>query len=128
MRQDKYTWRAIYNDGTSLSQVENAYADIDRTKLQTFEILDPNGKVIFSLPLEPTERLIWRRRTEMSPGKEVIETCHIIGKQETVNGENRQVVFALFESDGHVEVSDKWDEKHPWFFPVTIHPAEGEEE
>ena len=131
MLGDRFQWVAIYNDGSVLHQIEpdgtkNAYGDIDRTRLSFFQMRE-GEMVIVNIPFEPGQRLIWRRRTEMSPGGGKQEAVHIIGKQETVDGENRQVVIALFESDGHTEVSDRYDEEHPWFFPITLHPHEGEE-
>lgn len=127
--QDQYTWRANYNDSTSLRQIDpdgtkHAYADIDRTKLVSFELLEGEN-VVLSVPFDPGEKLIWRRRVEMNSAG-VVATVHIIGKQATVDGQNRQVVFGL-HPDGHVDVSDKWDDAHPWYFPVQIHTHEGEE-
>lgn len=84
-------WKAIYSDGKSLDQYgingKNSYLDIDRSKLQSFCIVDktwipdrnflvpcsgPNGeysecawlvpqeKFVYVLNLEPGQRLIYR--------------------------------------------------------------------
>lgn len=133
MQTDRYIWQANYLDGTSLRQIDSegnkfAYGDIQRNKLESFDIVDStNDQVMLRVTFTPGDKLIWRRRVEMNPESGVTEVCHIVGKQATINGENRQVVFAFFESDGRTEVSDKFDETHPWFFPVQIHPNEGEE-
>lgn len=123
-------WKAVYTDGTYLDQIEpsgkkNVYADIQRDKLHSFELWDKNKRVI-SLRFFENQRLIWRRRVLMSAGK-ATETIHIIGKQQTVNGKNYQGILAVFESDGRVEVAERFDEKHPFFKPVEIHEHEGEE-
>jgi len=57
----------------------------------------------------------------------VSEVCHIIGKQETINGKNYQGIIGLFESDGRVEVAGKFEEGHPFFSKPVIHEHEGEE-
>src|SRR4051812_486261 len=125
---DTYIWKVTYTDGTTLQQIDpdgskHAYADIDRRNIASFAILK-DGNIILSVPFTSGQNLIWRRRVEMNPAQGVVETCHIIGKQETVNGQNHQIVFAVFESDGRVEVSDKFDDRHPWFFPVIMNPHE----
>ncbi len=123
-------WKAVYTDGTHLDQIEpsgkkNAYNDIEREKLHSFELWDDDDRIV-SLRFFKGQRLIWRRRVLMRAG-EKIETIHIIGKQETVNGKNYQGILAVFESDGRVEVAGRFDEKHPFFKPVEIHKDEGEE-
>jgi hypothetical protein len=122
-------WKAVYTDGTHLDQIEesgdkNEYKDIDRDKLQAFELWDEDKRVI-SLRFSKGQRLIWRRRTIMSPGG-IVQQFHIIGKQQTVNGKNYQGIIAVFE-DGRVEVAGKFEEGHPFFQPVKIHKDEGEE-
>jgi len=56
----------------------------------------------------------------------VKEICHIIGKQENINGRNYQGIIGLFESDGRIEAAGKFEENHPWFYPPSLHPAEQE--
>jgi len=129
MLGDKYHWIAKYNDGTSLHQVEpsgkkNAYKDIDRDKLCAFEIWEGSHRILH-IRFKKGQRLIWRRRVEISPGGKT-EVCHIIGKQENVQGKNYQGIIGLFESDGRIEIAGKFEEGHPWFFPVKIHKEEGE--
>lgn len=129
MPNSLFYWIARYADGTSLCQIEpsgktNAYADIDRHHLTAFEMWE-NKTRLFFLIFKPGQRLIWRRRVEMSPSG-LGEVCHIIGKQETINGKNFQGIIGLFESDGHIEVTGKLEEGHPWFFPISVHPNEGE--
>jgi len=130
MQNERYYWIARYNDGTSLNQIDpsgtkHAYADIDRNKLSAFEMWKGDQRLLF-IRFKQGQRLIWRRRVETSPGG-LVEACHIIGKQENINGKNYQGIVGLFESDGRIEITDKFDKNHPWFFPVTIHKNEGED-
>lgn len=129
MQTDRYYWRAKYEDGTSLSQadpsgIRNGYADIDRDRLSAFEIWEGTIRILY-IRFRRGQRLIWRRRVEMTQGG-ATEVCHLIGKQETIGGKNYQGIIGLFESDGRVEATGKFEENHPWFFPVNIHPQEGE--
>ena len=130
MLGDRYHWVARYEDGTALNQIDpsgtrNGYADIDRDRLSAFEMWEGSTRVLF-IRFAKGQRLIWRRRVEMTPGG-VVEVCHLVGKQETVRGKNYQGIVGLFESDGRIEVAGKFEEGHPWFFPVIIHQKEGEE-
>lgn len=129
MLEDKYHWIARYNDGASLSQIDpsgttHAYKEIDRERLSAFEMWEGTRRIFF-LRFRPGQRLIWRRRVEMSADG-VLEVCHLIGKQETIKGKNYQGIVGLFESDGRIEVTDRFEEGHPWFFPIKIHKEEGE--
>jgi hypothetical protein len=131
MLKEEYYWIARYSDGTSLPQVgpsgeKHAYKDIDRGKLSAFEMWKGKNRVLL-IRFKKGQRLIWRRRVEFSPGSGAIEVCHIVGKQETVDGKNYQGIVGLFESDGRIEIADRFEEGHPWFFPVKVHKEEGEE-
>lgn len=127
MPKDRFKWIAYYNDGTLLEQIEddgskNAYGDIERDKLRYFDLVDreTNDKA-FSMAFESGQKLIWRRRTDAMTG----EVVHIVGKKETVDGKRYDGIVAVFY-DGSIEVSDKWDDNHPWFANVIPHPEEGE--
>ncbi len=120
---------ARYDDGTFLPQIDpsgarHAYQDINRDRLSAFEMWEGSTRIFF-IRFRKGQRLIWRRRAEMS-SMGVVEVCHLVGKQETVRGKNYQGVIGLFESDGRIEVIDRFEEDHPWFFPVKIHKEEGE--
>lgn len=126
-----YTWKALYKDGASLEQIErtgkkNTYADIDRKKLSGFELWNGSNRV-FYLKIDRGQRLIWRRRTEMGQGGQVLGVCHIVGKQETVEGKNIQGIALIFESDGRIEMADRFDENHPWLYPIMVNKDDGED-
>lgn len=127
----KYKWKAIYKNGDTLDQVntdgsKNGYGDIDRSQLVGFELWDGKFRVFYT-KIEPGQRLIWRRRTEMIPGQGQGEVVHIVGKQETIDGENIQGIVCIFESDGRMEATDRFDPNHPWLYPVQPIPEENEE-
>lgn len=124
---DRFKWKAVYNDGSHLMQVDyegnkHSYHDIDKSKLESFEMWEGGVRVI-SIRFKPGQRLIWRRRVLMQSGG-IQEVCHIIGKQETINGNNYQGIIGLFESDGRVEVAGKFEQGHPWFYPVDANQEE----
>lgn len=126
----RFHWKAKYTSGASLSQIDpsgklNAYQDIDRENLVAFEMWEGSSRLFF-LRFKKGQRLIWRRRVEMSP-QGIVEVCHLIGKQETIGGKNYQGIIGLFESDGRIEICGRLEEGHPWFFPIKVHPQEGEE-
>ncbi len=130
MRSNIY-WKAIYNDGTELSQyeedgTENKYPDIDRSKLASFEIrkaglVGPNyekDKLLFKMFLEPGRRLIYRRRVlkKMKVGgtptgikikKRWNEIVYLVGWQATIGDRNVQDIAYIFE-DEHVELAGRW--------------------
>ena len=124
-------WKAVYTDGNSLSQynkgdgIENKYTNIDRSRLSQFILFaDGNPKVIISL--NDNKRLIYRKRIAMSfaganAGNQ--ETVYLAGWQEERQGINIQMICFLFE-DGHIEITDKFEENHSWFYPVIFLPEE----
>ncbi len=119
---NRFQWRAIYNDGSHLMQIDydgtkHGYVDIDRSRLSAFEMWEANSKVLM-VKFGANQRLIWRRRTEQGP-EGITEVCHIIGKKEvTPEGKVYEGILGLFESDGRVEPFGKFEENHPWVFPV----------
>jgi hypothetical protein len=122
-------WVARYNDETSLPQYngdgsENKYSDIDRRKLVSFtlteQVEDKNIHVL-SLHLEPTQRLVYRRRVEMVPGEEPV-VIYLVGWQQTIqdgspDGRNIQSIGCVFP-DLHIEWFGEFRDNHRWFYPV----------
>jgi hypothetical protein len=119
----KYRFRAIYTDGSIL--IENPedpsanYSKIDRQKLKIFELFEVDtNKTVIKIDLEPKQRLIWRRRKALVPGKGEI-TVHIVGKQETIDGKNIQGLSLLYP-DGSVNCFSRYNKKHPWLRPIKL--------
>ena len=114
----KYEWRATYADGSTQKGTEHAYAAIDHGSLRLFEIIHKEtGAVALRVKVEAGQKLIWRSGQSINTRKE-FTVVHIIGKQEKIDGVNRQG-FALFsEADGTSEFFDRFDPEHPWLKKV----------
>jgi len=119
-------WEAIYNDGTLLPQYNdkndplsaNKYIDIDRSKLVKFNLYK-NDILIFSLHLDNSKKLIFRRRVVMKMYSGNKEVVYLIGWQEKVNNKNVQQISFIFE-DGHIEVTDGFKEGTKWMYPIRF--------
>lgn len=111
---DKYTWQAVYNDGTSLWECNNAvpgqstidnqqstilghpiiakYDQIDRDKITKFNVYETaklgaqDLKPVISLDIKSGYRLIWRkRRHQRLIGTQVpFKTVYLVGWQATI--------------------------------------------
>lgn len=136
MSSEKYVWKAVYDDGTSLDQLEpdgvlNKYTDIDRSKLINFLLIEAEtGKPKVILHLKPGQKLIHRRRvTKRIPLSKLFfennldasleETVWIVGWHENRRGVNIQMLLFVFE-DGTVEFMDRWTESHALYSPVIL--------
>lgn len=91
----EYFWKAQYNDGTTLFQVEgdkkNAYEDIDRSKLEVFSIYRKNEDPVLDIIFDGDgDKLVWTRRVRMY-SNDSKETFHIVGKKG-------EFILALTES------------------------------
>jgi hypothetical protein len=101
-------WRAVYQDGTYLDA--GTYTDIDRARLASF-CLVRDGVVVFQLVLQEGQRLIWRKRTIVTPGAGE-QVWHLVGWQKTVGGENIQCISYIKEEDGYVLMAGEWEGEH----------------
>lgn len=124
---DKFRWVAYNNEGGSVSQVaasgqRNAYEDLPLDDLKSFELWDweKDQRVLLVL-FNKGDRLVWRRRFEMSPGEEVKEVCHIVGK---IGKNGEKGIIGIFESDGHIEAVGDFLPTSNWFYPPASE-AEG---
>lgn len=120
-----YTWEAKYRDGTTISQLnmsgdEISSDNIDRDQVSSMSILKGGVKVV-TLHIKPGQRLFYRRRNEMSPGKEKF-TCHMLGWRQRVGNEVIESVIWCFEND-HIEMSGFVDD-HPWFYKPNFRSFE----
>jgi hypothetical protein len=115
-----FYWRATYDNGETIEK--GKYEDIDRERLRFFELLDEDGNVRVKVKLEKGQRLIWRKRVELTPG-EGEKVVHLVGKQETVEEKNVQGLCLLYE-DGTMEFFEKFNKEHPWLRPVVLLPEE----
>lgn len=104
-------FRANYSDGTLFewdedTPSEQAYLKIDRNRLVSME-LTYDGKLVHRLHLERGQRLILRRRVQASFSGKVLHEIYLVGYQETIAGQNRQAITAIFD-DGHTELIGSW--------------------
>lgn len=119
---EKFRWVAYTNDGGSVSQVaasgeKNAYEDLPLDNLKSFELWDwqRNERVLLVM-FNRGERLVWRRRTEMAPGSNIMEVCHIVGK---IGRDGQKGILGIFESDGRIEAVGEFLPNSNWFYPPS---------
>jgi hypothetical protein len=119
-------WRAIYKDGTFLSQYngkeEHKYADIDRSKLKYFDLLETGNKnpLIRYYFDSPDKKLIYRKRNFLKSTGERSE-IYLIGWQCG----KVQSISVLFP-DKSIHVIDKWQDNAIFGKPL-VHKQEGED-
>jgi hypothetical protein len=103
--------RAVYTDGTYLDLKKGvSYESIDRSRLASFCLLNED-KVVFQMAIQPEQRLIWRKRTILTPGQEE-RVWHLVGWQKTIKGENIQCIGYISEEDGYVLMAGEWQGDH----------------
>lgn len=119
---DKFRWVVYDNDGGSTSQVsatgqKNSYEDLPLDNLKSFELWDwrRNERVLL-VNFKKGDRLVWRRRFEMSPGSQVTEVCHVVGK---IGKNGKKGIMGIFESDSHIEVVADFLPNSEWFYPPS---------
>lgn len=123
-------WKAIYNDGTSLLQVnedgtENKYFQIDKSKLSSFLLSGYakfNNYVKVIVHLDPNKKLIYRRRVAKRLGG-IDEVVYIVGWQENRSGVNVQSLNFIFD-DGHIEILDRFREDKELLYPIQFLPED----
>lgn len=127
-----FYWRAIYKDGSQLSQIEknekgetvkeNLYPDIDRSRLTEFHLIYSARDIpIVKIHLRPGQKLIARRRTwnDWHGNSTVV---WLIGWHQTIKvgwwkKRNIQMLAFVFP-DGHIEIVDRFYKDHPVFDPL----------
>jgi len=116
-------WIIVYSDGTEYTNDQIRYKDIDKNKAARFHLFIHNGKQVI-VYLDPSKRLIYRKRNALNAiTNNIDELVYIVGWQKTVNNINFQSLNFIFE-DGRVEMLDRFQENHPWFYPVKFDPYE----
>lgn len=132
VKEKEYGWLAVYADGGILPQYsedgsEAAYGAINRDTLAEFHILDKEtNESVFSMSLEPDQRLIYRRRVSMSEAGIQNWVILLVGWQQTVNGKNVQSINWILPS-GQIVNTGKFREDHPVFYGVELMGFEKEE-
>jgi len=127
-----YNWKCLLKNGSILEQYDDkrepkeiSSDTIDHLNVETFVLF--NGEnLVYILHMDPGQRLIYRRRTELAAGERIPLVCHLVGWQMTVSGENVQSIAYCFE-DGVIESVGKFRDNHPWFYSVVPTKKEMEE-
>lgn len=126
---DIVKWRAVYDDGTFLDEVEqngtdHLFKEIQFSKIKLFQLMNENKIAVCQVRLGDDKRLIFTRRNLKVAGAELVELngvniqvpvkSHqiiiILGWQKTVNKINVKSIFYLMP-DGRIELDDEWREK-----------------
>lgn len=125
MTGDKYRWVAYTRDGGSVSQVaqsgtKNAYENLPHDNIKSFELWDwRTGVRVLLVTFKQGEKLVWRRRTAITPGG-ISEVCHVIGKL----GDTYKGIIGIYESDGRIETVDEFLPNSEWFYPPQLKQKE----
>lgn len=104
---DILNWVAVYDSGLQVCEVSGvAYADLDRSKLREFWLVNTQGvaRVKIALAL-PERRLIFRRRRVAKLNGQIVSTTYIIGYYELVH-EKPQYSLLYIHPNGVVEVDN----------------------
>lgn len=100
------TWEATYKDGTVITESEvESTSFIDRSVLSKFKLIDKNGRVVFVSFFSEDKKLIFRRRTFISPDGDVKGIVYLVGWHQNINGKSIKSICYVYE-DGHVEFDD----------------------
>lgn len=109
--KDKLVWAAKYKDGTTIPQYKEDHTPVStdhlpRENLRVFMLIDNYDRVAFVQEFFPGDRFIYRRRTALRTGKDVIEIIHIIGRIRKIGDQEFRHVSFIYESDLHIEMGD----------------------
>lgn len=82
-------WRAVYKDGKYLPQHNddgstNRYSDIDRYRLERFDLLNEDNKPVYSVYIREGQRLIFRKRHFIKVGSGEKSHVYLVGWQQTL--------------------------------------------
>jgi len=126
---DTARWKVIYNDGTTLSEMDpdggkqHLFKEINFKKIEEFQLVNDKNVTICQVKLNKDKRLIFARRNLITTGQlfqtkggvkiPIPTKSHqriiILGWQKTVNGVNTKAIFYLLP-DGRIEMDDEWRE------------------
>jgi len=128
--KNKLVWVAKYKDGIEFSQyndsIEQSSENINRTKLLILKLLDHEGKVIISQEYRSGQMPIYRRRTAIRIGEEIIDIIHILGWRMLVNDTFITHVAFIYESDFHIEMgefrknNESLSRYEEWQYPINF--------
>jgi hypothetical protein len=110
-------WIANYEGGSKLMQFENGkenkYGDIDREKLERFDMVESaTDKIIYSMYLRDGQKLIYRRRTLKRLDGTPDAVIYLVGWQMTMmtnSGPRSIKVINYFHPDGSIALDGDRD-------------------
>lgn len=124
-------WAAAYDDGTVIDQFqdgkERSYDDlVARERIVTFALWDlETRKPVFTLHLDPGQKLIYRRRCWQRQGEDKpFQVVYLVGWRRTIAGECVQSIAYVFADTGRVELAGRFRENHPVFDSPKLRPFE----
>lgn len=118
--EDKYLWRAKYNDGVTVNQRDgdgtaHAYEDLDRSKLSSFCLIDrETGDTAYQVSFsneEEANAFRWTRRTRTHDFESFVH-IHIIAIED-------RFVSALFP-DGSVITQTRYANEETSLFAKVV--------
>lgn len=115
-------WAAKYDDDTIVDQfkdgVELSYDNLkDRERIVSFALWNfDTRKAVFTLHLDPGQKLIYRRRNWQHGGEDKpFQVVYLVGWRRTISGECVQSIAYVFEDTGRVELAGRFRDDHPIF-------------
>ncbi len=94
---DAVLWEVVYDDDSTAKEGTIKYAEIDRTKLKTFRLLNGNGDVIWTRDApNGNHPFVYRRRTTMNAVQKSV--AFLVGWEPNN--------FWLVDADGNEEEVD----------------------
>jgi hypothetical protein len=126
----KLSWFAEYQDGSRFPQIaedgtERSYDNIpNRDSIACFCLFKvEDKKPVFTLYLDPGQKLIYRRRVfKVLGGTDKI--FYLVGWRKTVGGECVQAISYIHEETNYVQMAGKFREDHPLFDSPTLREFE----
>jgi len=112
-----YYWEVMYQNGLKDISVDTAYSDIVRDRVKRLSLLK-DGNLIYSLPVEPEDNFLYRKRTTMSSDG-TSSTCHILAR---LSKHNNKIIFAF--ENGDIITRTDFDDNDQWFYSPTIREEE----
>lgn len=108
---EKLIWAAKYKDNTTIAQYDKdgtpiSTESIPRDGLRVFMLIDQYNRAAFIQELRPGQQFIYRRRTALKTGADVIEVIHIVGWQQQIGEEIVRHMSFIYESDMRIEMGD----------------------
>lgn len=104
--ESEYFWRTTYRHGNIATSYETAYKDIDRANLSRFEIVrKSDGVAVISVPFEPADCLLWRRRVQMRSGN-TQRALQVVCRER---GIGRYQIHVLDEQAGEVRMHTRFN-------------------